>query len=384
VLDLDERRRESIRRAIMLSIDPVKRSSIITRTVFYSMLVFPLVLQAQSKPPCDSGEPCIEFAFVPPYRSRELLRGLVRNVENPADYKVCPYIRVEGGWWTKPSFDTPCVQIDPVNGTWAADITTGGQDEYALEIVAFLLPRAVNPPQRTGECRLPSELDVFPRSYADRTGSRRTISFAGYDWTVKDLRWGPGPNDFSDSTENVWVDDLGQLHMRITRREGRWFAAEVISRDVFGYGTYSFSLGNRVDQLNENVVFGLFTWDNDACASNYNEIDIEFSRFSRVDDQNSQYVVQPFDTCGIIRFDMPGVDSSTHMFDWEPDRVDFLSFQGPDLIQSWEFGEQRCIPAPINGNARINLWLFRGVPPSDGQEVEVLITDFQFTPSSSS
>ncbi len=33
---------------------------------------------------------------------------------------------------------------------------------------------------------------------------------------------GPGPNVFSDSPENVWVDAAGQLHMRITARDGQW------------------------------------------------------------------------------------------------------------------------------------------------------------------
>ena len=28
----------------------------------------------------------------------------------------------------------------------------------------------------------------------------------------------------------------------------------------------------------------------------------------------------------------------------------------------------------------INLWLFKGLPPKDGQEVEVIIRDFQFAP----
>ena len=33
-------------------------------------------------------------------------------------------------------------------------------------------------------------------------------------------------------------------------------------------------------------------------------------------------------------------------------------------------------PMPIH----INLWLFKGLPPKNGQEVEVIIRDFKFTP----
>lgn len=36
----------------------------------------------------------------------------------------------------------------------------------------------------------------------------RLIGFGGYDWCVKrsNRKVGPGPNYFSDSTNNVWVD----------------------------------------------------------------------------------------------------------------------------------------------------------------------------------
>jgi hypothetical protein len=38
------------------------------------------------------------------------------------------------------------------------------------------------------------------------------------------------------------------------------------------------------------------------------------------------------------------------------------------------------VPPAGNGNARINLWLNGGAPPSDGEEVEVIIESFEFMP----
>ncbi len=38
------------------------------------------------------------------------------------------------------------------------------------------------------------------------------------------------------------------------------------------------------------------------------------------------------------------------------------------------------IPYPGDENARINLWLLNGLPPSNGQEVEVVIRKFEFVP----
>src|SRR5262245_21295616 len=70
----------------------------------------------------------------------------------------------------------------------------------------------------------------------------RTISFSGKTWLVKSStgKVGPGPNYFSDSTDNVWVDAGGRLHLKITKAKGKWSSAEIVSADSFGYGTYRF------------------------------------------------------------------------------------------------------------------------------------------------
>jgi hypothetical protein len=38
------------------------------------------------------------------------------------------------------------------------------------------------------------------------------------------------------------------------------------------------------------------------------------------------------------------------------------------------------IPASLDENARINLWLFRGRAPSDRKEIEVVVRRFEFQP----
>lgn len=71
---------------------------------------------------------------------------------------------------------------------------------------------------RMGE--LPAELYSYPHAYIRRSPEVRTIIFAGHQWGVKDGFHGPGPNEFSDSAENVWVDGAGSLHLKITNRAG--------------------------------------------------------------------------------------------------------------------------------------------------------------------
>lgn len=106
--------------------------------------------------PGGSGNPTIEFTYVPPYGSFDNLKGQVWHVK-PADYKVAVYIYV-GGWWSKPYWDRPLTTIQN-DGSWTYDITTGGVDQYATRIAAYLVPNGYNPPLMSGGSTLPSELD---------------------------------------------------------------------------------------------------------------------------------------------------------------------------------------------------------------------------------
>ena len=106
--------------------------------------------------PGGSGSPSMEFAYVPPYGSSNNLFGQVLHV-NTDDYKVAVYIYV-GGWWTKPTFANPLTNIG-LDGSWECDITTGGNDVLATQIVAFLVPKDYSPPPMSGAQTLPSALD---------------------------------------------------------------------------------------------------------------------------------------------------------------------------------------------------------------------------------
>jgi exo-beta-1,3-glucanase (GH17 family) len=102
------------------------------------------------------GTPVIEFILVPPIGSQRDLQGRIRHVK-PPEWRVAVYIRVNGGWWTKPYSGSPLTTIR-ADGTWTCDITTGGQDQLATDVAAFLVASGYSPPVSLGDATLPPGL----------------------------------------------------------------------------------------------------------------------------------------------------------------------------------------------------------------------------------
>ncbi|MBI5216572.1 MAG: hypothetical protein HY960_12545 [Ignavibacteriae bacterium] len=323
----------------------------------------------------------IELTSVPPYGSSEVLHGKVHGV-NPSAYNVVVYIFMDGaGWWVKPSASQPLTSIAS-DSTWTCSIVSGGSDIYAIMINAYLIPVGSSPPIQFDE----QQLLMISVASVDTFRYGKPFSFSGYEWWAKASASpvGPGANYFSDSSDNVWVDSLGQLHLKITLRDGRWQCPELISKKSFGYGKYIFHIGSRVGALDSNAVLGLFTWDN-APEETHREIDIEYSRWGNGQGLNAQYVVQPYDQTGhMYRWNMPtSMEISSGSISWEPDSINFLSYSGTGLlISQWRY-EGAFIPHPGNEKVHMNLWLCNnGGIPVDTERVEAIITSFEFIPSS--
>jgi hypothetical protein len=239
-----------------------------------------------------------------------------------------------------------------------------------------------------------------PRNETDKNKEVqvKTITFSGYQWDVKDSgtqKVGPGPNIFSDG--NAQVDNEGRLHLKITSnadaaQDTEWRCVEIVTQQRLGFGRYQFQLIGRIDKLDPSVVLGLFKYPtHDVGPDGTNEIDIEFARWGRATAKNADYVVFPAfgprSPKDNIEFNVAlNGDNTTHRFLWESDQVTFQSLHGHRDDDSHEFerwqyhpDQARLIPqepTPV----RINLWLFRGMPPSDGAEVEIIVNQFTFTP----
>jgi hypothetical protein len=248
------------------------------------------------------------------------------------------------------------------------------------------------------------------------TNEKGDFVFSGYNWKIKSSTTavGPGPNNFSASPNNVWLDANNMLHLKITKNGTKWYCGEVVSTKEFGYGTYIFTTASDLTTLNEKAVFGLFTWNDYSFQEQANsEVDVEFARWNDGSDSLLlTYSVQPVQFSNqfsyIERTRRPKIAKNnlkgtcTHLFKWTPDLVTWESYAGDIYptttppFATWSFNKTNqsrtkiegsrtsspiVIPAPADStNVRFNLWLLNGVPPTNGTETEVIVKSFRFIP----
>jgi hypothetical protein len=224
----------------------------------------------------------------------------------------------------------------------------------------------------------------------------RTVEFSGWTWVVRrsDGFEGPGPNRFLDNQRTVWLDDRNNLHLKVWVRNNRAYTAEVILGRPLGYGTYIVESIGRMDTMDPEVIFGMFTYDDDP-AHAHREIDIEYGRFGDPSSPNAQFVVQPFENDeNRFRYALRQEgDYLTHAFRWDESGIRFAAFHGhvadaiirdgissladDQTIAAWDYPGE--VPPPGNERFRINLWLYQSALP-DGDH-EVALASFAFVPA---
>jgi len=295
--------------------------------------------------------------------------------------RIVVYSKNDGRWGLQPPSGQPFTKIER-NGRWRTATILG------IEYAALLVDSTFSPPVQTES--LPSlgagvaaVSTVKGRGPAPVFPSPKTLSFSGYKWTTST---GPifhaGSRNFFDPA-NVWVDQRGRLHLRISGSPGNWTAAEVKLNASLGYGTYRFQVEDTT-RLEPSAVLTLITWDGIGTERDRRELDVELSRFGFVDNTNVHYVVQPYYIpANFVRFRVPpGV--CTHSFHWEPGQVTFTTMTGSGdaagdrLINQHVFTSG--IPSPAGQTVRISLYVFvKGKVPLQ-HENEAVIDKFEFLP----
>jgi hypothetical protein len=249
---------------------------------------------------------------------------------------------------------------------------------------------------------------------AGEPAGRTTVEFprgTGHRWMVNgagrvDQRRGPGNNYWSNAPDMVWVDEKG-LHLKIVKRGDQWRCSALGLPEGLGYGKYIFSLATRVDRLDRNVVIGLFTFNNETFKTDANgELDVEITSWGKdTPHPMIDYTVQPARDGHFERghqVDPTSAERTTHVIEWTPRYVEFHSYEGdgetgkeighfrfddtnpPSRIRNPVTGEESdpvVVPNPHNkAHAAINLWLVKGQPPTNAEEIEIVVSDFRFVP----
>jgi hypothetical protein len=239
-------------------------------------------------------------------------------------------------------------------------------------------------------CKKNSATDeaITSTSQKESTSNARratTIQFSGYTWNVRNSTGGPGPNTFSGT--NAWVDASGRLHLKIAKNPttGQWSCAEIYSTQNFGIGSYQWQVEGAIDKFDRNIVLGLFNYSG---RNEFDEMDIEFARWGNNAWPNLNYTVWPaasgYSTWSYSKnFSLSGT-YTTQRFTRSLNSVVFKSMGGfyNDDTNLFETATCTSPTSSISTSAmpvHMNLWLYGGNAPSDGNEVEIIIHNFKFT-----
>ena len=275
----------------------------------------------------DKQGPSIEFTKVPPVAEggRDRMATIAGRVSGARPGQQIVLYAHAGAWWVQPRVETPFTPIRP-DSTWSAEIHLGYEyaallvdPEYHPPATMDLQPTAGGPVSMVITAKGEGALPALPT---------KAIHFSGYDWTVRMTSAARGGVDNLYDADNAWLDPQGALHLRITKKGGKWTCALVSQTRSLGYGTYIFTV-HDVSQLEPAAVLSAHTFDESGGDQHYREMDVEISRWGNVrSTDNVRYGIVPlYLPANTASFSEPaGV--FTHTMLWEPGRLTFKTFRG--------------------------------------------------------
>ncbi len=203
----------------------------------------------------------------------------------------------------------------------------------------------------------------------------RTIKFSGRDWNVKTGYSAPGKNFWTDSSNAVFVDSRGALHLKIVNIDGTWHSTEVSSPSL-GYGVYEFDIESSIANLDMNTVASPFIYVDDE-----HEIDIEYTKWKVPEKYNTFYSIQPVKTTGSHRqyVSNPKAGIFTARMTWQPDKILLQTIQRGVVLNSSEYSGEYNF-APGDERVYLNHWLIDGSAPTDKKTKDFIVRAFRFQP----
>jgi hypothetical protein len=295
--------------------------------------------------------------------------------------RVVLYAKTDGRWGLCRQSGQPFTNIES-DGRWKASVHLG------LQYAAMLLDPTYNPPEQTESLPIVGN-GVVALAVVNGEGpapvllSPKVLNFSGYEWTASA---GPifraGSRNFFDPA-NVWTDERGALHLRISGSPGKWAAAEAKLTRSLGYGTYRFQVRD-VSHLEASALLTLITWDGIGTESTRRELDVELGRWGYLENTNVHYVVQPYYVpADFVAFRVPP-GAYTHSFRWEPGKVTFSTVAGSSNATGGRVINQHVftsgVPSPEGESVRIALYVFHQGHIPLRNENEIIIDKFEYLP----
>lgn len=200
--------------------------------------------------------------------------------------------------------------------------------------------------------------------------SAREIAFADRCWDVRESESpvGAGPNRWSSGPDAVWVDAVGDLHLRVSPRGHHWYSAEVRTPLGGGYHNVAFQLRGALGTLDPQVVVGGFIYRNDA-----SELDVELGRWGSPDPVSVQFVVPPVRPGRLVRQELdPAVTQLEAELAWTRAQVRFSAQTDVGEPVSWTY-DQGPTPFPRRHWLHFNVWLLDGASPTTAEPTEIVI-----------
>ncbi len=295
--------------------------------------------------------------------------------------RIVLYAKTDGRWGLCQQSYQPFAHIES-DGRWKATVHLG------LQYAALLVEPTYDPHEQTESLPIVGN-GVVALAVVNGEGpapvllSPKILNFSGYEWTTSA---GPifraGSRNFFDPA-NVWADEGGALHLRISGSPGKWAAAEVKLTRSLGYGTYRFHLRD-VSHLEPSAILTLNTWDGVGSESTRRELDVELGRWGYLENTNVNYVVQPYYVpANFVAFRAPP-GLYTHSFRWEPGKVTFSTAAGSGNTTGGSVINQHVftsgVPSPGGESVRIALFVFHQGHIPLRNENEVIIDRFEYLP----
>jgi hypothetical protein len=328
-------------------------------------------------------EPSIEFIQVPKADaggtdSLAVIEGRVSGAQ-PGQQIVLFARSGVGVWWVQPFADRVFTAIQ-------ADSKWTNSTHLGTEYAAMLVNAGYRPPPTL--TALPGKGGAIAavataRGEGNPRVVSRTLHFSGYEWEIRQVPSNRGGALNTYDPANAWTDVNGRMHLNIAAAYGQWTCSEVILTRSLGYGSYSFVV-QETSRLEPAAVLGMFLWDDLAGDANHREIDVEISRWGDKDNNNAQYVIQPFFVpANVVRFMAPaGV--VTHSFRWEPGRVSFKSVMGSGMTAASRIVREHTftsgVPSAGAEAVRINLYPYSNKKNPLRSASEVVIEKFEYLP----